>query len=95
MAKLSDAGAYVSMSNIYAATVQWESVGKEMEKEGYKPDTSCALHDEDEEIKVKSLKYHSERLAICFCIDQRTRRITDGGDEELASLHGLPCRSLR
>ncbi|XP_061990646.1 putative pentatricopeptide repeat-containing protein At2g01510 [Rosa rugosa] len=41
---------------------------KEMEKEGYKADTSCALHNEDEEIKVESLKYHSERLAIAFAL---------------------------
>ncbi|XP_068335343.1 putative pentatricopeptide repeat-containing protein At2g01510 [Pyrus communis] len=118
MEKLRDAGAYVSMSNIYAATGQWESVvkvmkamrergirkvtayswveinhkthvftvndkshpqsakimnkidtlAKEMEKEGYKPDISCALHNEDEEIKVESLKYHSERLAIAFAL---------------------------
>lgn len=118
MVDLRDAAAYVNMSNIYAATGQWESVGKvkramrdrgvrkvtayswvevnhkthvftvkdtshpqsgkimrkideltkEMEKEGYKPDTSCALHNEDEEIKVESLKYHSERLAIVFAL---------------------------
>ncbi|XVF57700.1 hypothetical protein PTKIN_Ptkin07bG0003000 [Pterospermum kingtungense] len=40
----------------------------EMEKEGYKPDTSCVLHDFDEKIKIESLKYHSERLAIAFAL---------------------------
>ncbi|KAL5860790.1 hypothetical protein ACOSQ4_002086 [Xanthoceras sorbifolium] len=45
-----------------------EMLMKQMEKEGYKPDTSCALHDEDEEIKIESLKYHSERLAIAFAL---------------------------
>lgn len=45
-----------------------EKLMLEMKKEGYKPDTSCALHDEDEEIKVESLKYHSERLAIAFAL---------------------------
>ncbi|CAL5368699.1 unnamed protein product [Camellia sinensis] len=39
-----------------------------MEEEGYKPDLSCALHNVDEEIKVESLKYHSERLAIAFAL---------------------------
>lgn len=118
MTKLRDAAAYVGLSNIYAASGQWESVGKvkkamrergikkvpayswveikhkihvfsagdklhprreeimkkideltnQMEKEGYKPDTSCALQDVDEEIKIESLKYHSERLAIAFAL---------------------------
>ncbi|XVF13835.1 hypothetical protein REPUB_Repub09cG0002600 [Reevesia pubescens] len=40
----------------------------QMEKEGYKPDTSCTLHDVDEKIKIESLKYHSERLAIAFAL---------------------------
>ncbi|CAI0457866.1 unnamed protein product [Linum tenue] len=44
---------------------QW---AEEMEREGYLPDTSCALHDVEEEIKVESLKYHSERLAIAFSL---------------------------
>lgn len=39
-----------------------------MENEGYKPDLRCALHNEDEEMKVESLKYHSERLAIAFAL---------------------------
>lgn len=39
-----------------------------MEEEGYKPDTSFALHDETDEIKKESLKYHSERLAIAFAL---------------------------
>lgn len=45
-----------------------DELGKRMEMEGYKPDTSCALHNVDEEIKVDSLKYHSERLAIAFSL---------------------------
>ncbi|KAG8489689.1 hypothetical protein CXB51_017711 [Gossypium anomalum] len=45
-----------------------EMLSKQMEKEGYKPDTSCALHDVDENIKIESLKYHSERLAIAFAL---------------------------
>lgn len=45
-----------------------ESLMQQMEEQGYKPDTTCALHDEDEEIKIESLKYHSERLAIAFAL---------------------------
>ncbi|KAJ4729548.1 Pentatricopeptide repeat-containing protein [Melia azedarach] len=45
-----------------------ENLIRQMKKEGYKPDTSCALHNEDEEIKIESLKYHSERLAIAFAL---------------------------
>ncbi|CAH9113520.1 unnamed protein product [Cuscuta epithymum] len=45
-----------------------DSLGKEMEKEGYKPDTSCSLQNVDEELKIDSLKYHSERLAIAFAL---------------------------
>lgn len=45
-----------------------DTLGKMMEEEGYKPDTSCALHNVDEEIKIESLKHHSERLAIAFSL---------------------------
>ncbi|PRQ51026.1 putative tetratricopeptide-like helical domain, DYW domain-containing protein [Rosa chinensis] len=45
-----------------------DELAKEMEEEGHKADASCALHNEDEEIKVESLKYHSERLAIAFAL---------------------------
>ncbi|KAG2389973.1 putative pentatricopeptide repeat-containing protein [Vigna angularis] len=41
---------------------------EQMEKQGYKPDSSCALHNVDEEVKVESLKYHSERIAIAFAL---------------------------
>ena len=40
----------------------------QMGKKGYKPDTSCALHNEEEEIRAASLKYHSERLAIAYAL---------------------------
>ncbi|WMV21072.1 hypothetical protein MTR67_014457 [Solanum verrucosum] len=39
-----------------------------MDKEGYKPDTSCTLQNVDEEMKIESLKYHSERLSIAFAL---------------------------
>lgn len=41
---------------------------KEMDKQGYKPDITCALHMVDHELKLESLKYHSERLAIAFAL---------------------------
>jgi len=41
---------------------------KQIEKEGYQPDTSCVIHNVDGEIKIESLKYHSERLAIAFAL---------------------------
>ncbi|XP_022851081.1 putative pentatricopeptide repeat-containing protein At2g01510 [Olea europaea var. sylvestris] len=43
-------------------------LGKLMEEEGYKPDTSCTLQNVDEDTKAESLKYHSERLAIAFAL---------------------------
>ncbi|KAF6160102.1 hypothetical protein GIB67_018882 [Kingdonia uniflora] len=45
-----------------------EVVAEQMEKEGYRPDTSCALHNAEEEIRIESLMYHSERLAIAFAL---------------------------
>ncbi|KAL4377019.1 hypothetical protein GQ457_02G012880 [Hibiscus cannabinus] len=45
-----------------------DMLSEQMEREGYKPDTSCDLHDVDEKTKVESLKYHSERLAIAFAL---------------------------
>jgi hypothetical protein len=41
-------------------------LAKDMEKERCKADTSCALHNEDEELKVESPKYHNEHIAIAF-----------------------------
>lgn len=45
-----------------------DMLSEQMEKEGYMPDTSCALHNVDEYVKIESLKYHSERLAIAFAL---------------------------
>jgi hypothetical protein len=45
-----------------------DELEEKMVKQGYKPDSSCALHDVDEELKVESLKYHSERIAIAFAL---------------------------
>lgn len=48
-----------------------DKLAKQMEKEGYKQDTSCVLHSVDEEIKAKSLKYHNKRLAIAYALISR------------------------
>lgn len=45
-----------------------DELAKQMEKEGYRPDTTCTLQNVDEEMKAESLKYHSERLAIAFAL---------------------------
>uniref|UniRef100_A0A0A9AT45 DYW domain-containing protein n=1 Tax=Arundo donax TaxID=35708 RepID=A0A0A9AT45_ARUDO len=37
-----------------------------MRSQGYKPDTSCVLHDINDAEKVAILRYHSEKLAIAF-----------------------------
>ncbi|KAL8251388.1 hypothetical protein R6Q59_035081 [Mikania micrantha] len=41
---------------------------RKMEEVGYKPDTSVILQNVNEEVKVESLKHHSERLAIAFAL---------------------------
>jgi hypothetical protein len=43
-----------------------ETLSQRMKKEGYVPDTSCVLHNVDEEEKETMLCGHSERLAIAF-----------------------------
>ncbi|XP_047317292.1 putative pentatricopeptide repeat-containing protein At2g01510 [Impatiens glandulifera] len=118
MNNVRDAGAYITMSNLYAESGLWEDVGRvkkamrdrgvrkvpayswveikrqthifsandtkhpqmeeiskkidwliqQMERQGYEPDTSCSLHNVDDETKAESLKYHSERLAIAFAL---------------------------
>ncbi|XP_078427880.1 putative pentatricopeptide repeat-containing protein At2g01510 [Wolffia australiana] len=45
-----------------------DELGEEMERRGYRPDTSCALHNVDQAARAESLKYHSERLAIAFAL---------------------------
>ncbi|CAN6929473.1 unnamed protein product [Brassica oleracea] len=40
----------------------------EIERLGYKPDTSCVGQDVDEQMKIESLKFHSERLAVAFAL---------------------------
>lgn len=45
-----------------------ENLLEKLKKEGYKPDTSCVLHNVDEEEKENLLCGHSERLAIAFGI---------------------------
>ncbi|RYR44172.1 hypothetical protein Ahy_A08g040555 isoform B [Arachis hypogaea] len=43
-----------------------ETLSERMKKEGYVPDTSCVLHNVDDEEKETMLCGHSERLAIAF-----------------------------
>ncbi|KAF8394520.1 hypothetical protein HHK36_020730 [Tetracentron sinense] len=43
-----------------------ESLRIQMEASGYVPDTSCVFRDVDDQVKVKMLWGHSERLAIAF-----------------------------
>ncbi|KAF5197990.1 LRR receptor-like serine/threonine-protein kinase HSL2 [Thalictrum thalictroides] len=43
-------------------------LAEQMEKEGYMPDTTCALQNVGEDIKIESLMYHSERLAIAYAL---------------------------
>ncbi|XP_021736053.1 putative pentatricopeptide repeat-containing protein At2g01510 [Chenopodium quinoa] len=45
-----------------------ESLSMRMEEEGYRPDTSCTLHNWDEDTRAECLKYHSERIAIAFAL---------------------------
>uniref|UniRef100_A0A8I6WW34 DYW domain-containing protein n=2 Tax=Hordeum vulgare subsp. vulgare TaxID=112509 RepID=A0A8I6WW34_HORVV len=43
-----------------------DALWERMRREGYAPDTSCVLHDVDEDEKAAMLRYHSEKLAIAF-----------------------------
>lgn len=45
-----------------------EELGEEMEREGYVADTSVVLQGVDGEEKNRMIRYHSERLAIAFCL---------------------------
>lgn len=44
----------------------WIELEKKINKIGYKPDTSCVLHELEEDEKIKILRNHSEKLAISF-----------------------------
>ncbi|KAI4325784.1 hypothetical protein MLD38_031151 [Melastoma candidum] len=45
-----------------------EELGEEMERAGYVADTSFVLREVDGEEKERTIRYHSERLAIAFCL---------------------------
>ncbi|KAJ3708836.1 hypothetical protein LUZ61_012541 [Rhynchospora tenuis] len=53
-------------SRIVEIKAYLDELSVEMEKEGYKADVTSDLHLVGDETKVKSLRYHSERLAIAF-----------------------------
>ncbi|KAL2335011.1 hypothetical protein Fmac_016224 [Flemingia macrophylla] len=54
----------------------WIKLEKKIRKIGYKPDTSCVLHELEEEEKIKILKSHSEKLAISFGLLSTAKRTT-------------------
>ncbi|GJN38376.1 hypothetical protein PR202_gb27412 [Eleusine coracana subsp. coracana] len=43
-----------------------DALWERMRSQGYMPDTSCVLHDIDDDEKAAILRYHSEKLAIAF-----------------------------
>ncbi|KAK9110202.1 hypothetical protein Sjap_018262 [Stephania japonica] len=49
-------------------SILWDDLLEKMEKMGYVPDTSCVLHDVEEEEKESFLYSHSERLALVFAL---------------------------
>ncbi|KAJ8752287.1 hypothetical protein K2173_003923 [Erythroxylum novogranatense] len=44
----------------------WRRLEEKISILGYKPNTSCVLHELEEQEKIKLLQGHSEKLAICF-----------------------------
>ncbi|OIW15422.1 hypothetical protein TanjilG_12276 [Lupinus angustifolius] len=54
----------------------WSKLEKKISKIGYKPDTSCVLHDLEEEEKINILQTHSEKLAISFALLNTTKGST-------------------
>ncbi|GAU43165.1 hypothetical protein TSUD_301310 [Trifolium subterraneum] len=58
--------AFLDKEGIHGFVVKWGFEKDKMKKEGYVPDTSCVLHNVDEEEKETMLCGHSERLAIAF-----------------------------
>ncbi|XP_027344922.1 pentatricopeptide repeat-containing protein At1g18485 [Abrus precatorius] len=54
----------------------WIKLEKKISKIGYKPDTSCVLHDLEEEDKIKTLRNHSEKIAISFGLLNTTKGTT-------------------
>uniref|UniRef100_A0A2P2QNN5 DYW domain-containing protein n=1 Tax=Rhizophora mucronata TaxID=61149 RepID=A0A2P2QNN5_RHIMU len=62
-----------SHPQLHAILQKIDILTEQMEREGYVPDASCALHNVDNDIKIESLKYHSERLAIAFALTSTPR----------------------
>ena len=44
----------------------WKSLEERITNRGYRPNTSCVLHELEEEEKIEKLRGHSEKLAISF-----------------------------
>ncbi|KAK4279157.1 hypothetical protein QN277_016907 [Acacia crassicarpa] len=51
----------------------WMKLEKKICKIGYKPDTSCVLHELEEDEKIEILRGHSEKLAISFGLLNTTK----------------------
>ncbi|XP_028757953.1 pentatricopeptide repeat-containing protein At1g18485 [Neltuma alba] len=51
----------------------WMKLEKKISKIGYKPDTSCVLHELEEDEKIEILRGHSEKLAISFGLLNTTK----------------------
>lgn len=51
----------------------WIKLEQKISKIGYKPDTSCVLHELEEEEKINILRGHSEKLAISFGLLNTTK----------------------
>ncbi|KAM7267182.1 hypothetical protein ACFE04_009348 [Oxalis oulophora] len=50
----------------YEIREMWKSLEEKISKIGYKPETSCVLHELEEDEKAEKLQGHSEKLAISF-----------------------------
>ncbi|GMN65428.1 hypothetical protein TIFTF001_034501 [Ficus carica] len=46
----------------------WKRLEEKISDLGYRPDTSCVLHELEEEEKIERLRGHSEKLAISFVL---------------------------
>ena len=49
---------------------------KKLQEAGFSPNTKLVLHDTQEEEKVKSICYHSEKLALAYCLIKKPHGVT-------------------
>lgn len=62
---LSQDGSHPRIKDIY---LKLEELGQQLTSAGYIPDTGNVLHNITEREKKEHLQYHSERLALAFCL---------------------------